>query len=232
MDLIPNTPLSEEEIGELDVFLMSDATPDDCMDIVALDGFLTALVIGPKLVLPSVWRPLVWGGEEAPAFESSVQAERIIGLDMRRYNEICRMFDDNGTGFAPLLYAQEVGKETQWNGEDWCAGFMYAVDLSFGDWQPLFDDEHSGVLLAPIHTLGTEAGWKELDASADPETACEAALEALGPSIAAIADYWPNIVASKKADLRTPARRPGRNDACPCGSGRKFKKCCAAGSTI
>jgi SEC-C motif-containing protein len=22
--------------------------------------------------------------------------------------------------------------------------------------------------------------------------------------------------------------KPGRNDACPCGSGRKFKKCCAA----
>ena len=22
--------------------------------------------------------------------------------------------------------------------------------------------------------------------------------------------------------------RPGRNDPCPCGSGKKFKKCCAA----
>jgi hypothetical protein len=87
MNLIPDRPPSEEEIGELDVFLMSDATPDDCMDIVALDGFLTALVIGPKLVPPSVWLPLVWGDEEAPAFESSVQAERIIGLVMRRYDE-------------------------------------------------------------------------------------------------------------------------------------------------
>jgi uncharacterized protein len=227
MNLIPNTPLSDDEIGELAIFLMSDATPGDCMDIVALDGFLTALVIGPKLVLPSVWLPLIWGGEEDPGFESSVQAERIIGLVMRRYNEICRMFDDHGSGFAPLLYAQEVGKETQWNGEDWCAGFMDAVDLSFGDWQPLFDDEPNGALLAPILILGTEAGWEELDASADPETACEAALEALGPSMAAIADYWrTRTVASKKADLRTRARRPGRNDPCPCGSGRKFKQCC------
>lgn len=24
----------------------------------------------------------------------------------------------------------------------------------------------------------------------------------------------------------------GRNDPCPCGSGRKFKKCCYAGSTM
>lgn len=26
-----------------------------------------------------------------------------------------------------------------------------------------------------------------------------------------------------------PAAPPGRNDPCPCGSGRKFKKCCGAG---
>jgi SEC-C motif-containing protein len=27
-------------------------------------------------------------------------------------------------------------------------------------------------------------------------------------------------------DVTTEALKPGRNDACPCGSGRKFKKCC------
>ena len=64
MDVIPDTPLSNAEIRELDIFLMSDATPDECMDIVALDGFLTALAIGPELVSPSVWLPLVWGGEK------------------------------------------------------------------------------------------------------------------------------------------------------------------------
>lgn len=33
-------------------------------------------------------------------------------------------------------------------------------------------------------------------------------------------------------DIHPPARRavaPGRNEACPCGSGRKYKRCCAAG---
>ncbi|MEA4847920.1 MAG: SEC-C metal-binding domain-containing protein, partial [Clostridiaceae bacterium] len=24
------------------------------------------------------------------------------------------------------------------------------------------------------------------------------------------------------------AREPGRNDPCPCGSGKKYKKCCGA----
>nr|WP_238346205.1 SEC-C metal-binding domain-containing protein [Luteimonas saliphila] len=34
---------------------------------------------------------------------------------------------------------------------------------------------------------------------------------------------------------QAPRRReavPGRNDPCPCGSGRKYKKCCGAGVTL
>ena len=42
-----NEPLSDREITELDDFLMSDATPEECMDIAALDGFSTSLAIGP-----------------------------------------------------------------------------------------------------------------------------------------------------------------------------------------
>ena len=32
----------------------------------------------------------------------------------------------------------------------------------------------------------------------------------------------------KTAPLRREAPRVGRNEPCPCGSGRKFKKCCGA----
>ncbi len=85
------TPLSAAEIGELDAFLMSEATSDECMDIGTLDGFLTALVVGPGLVAPSVWLPLVWGGTNEPVFESPEQAERIIGLLLRRMNTISRI---------------------------------------------------------------------------------------------------------------------------------------------
>ena len=84
-------------------------------------------------------------------------------------------------------------------------------------------------LLAPILTQGTEVGWEELDAAADPEAVSEAALEALGPSVEAIAAYWRlrwrmNVVASKDANLRARALRPGRNDRCPCGNGAQAQE--------
>jgi len=180
MDAILKTPLGEEEIHELEVFLMSDATPDDCMDIVTLDGFLTALAVGPELVPTSEWLPCIWGGQEEPVFESSAQAERIMAILMRRFNDICRMLGEHGTGFEPLLYKREVKGETVLIGEDWCVGFMEAVDLSVDEWQPLFDAKPDCASLAPILILGTDVGWEELEASADPDGECEAALEALG----------------------------------------------------
>ena len=44
-----DAPLSDQEIDEFDIFLESEARPHKCMSITALDGFLTALAIGPSL---------------------------------------------------------------------------------------------------------------------------------------------------------------------------------------
>ena len=66
-----------EMIEELDEFLMSDQTPDDCMQLSDLDGFLTGIVVGPELIMPSEWTPVIWHGGE-PEFEDIEQAERII----------------------------------------------------------------------------------------------------------------------------------------------------------
>jgi hypothetical protein len=64
MNVILDTPLSNEEIDEIDAFLLSDATPDDCMDIVTIDGFLTALVI------PN-WCRLAYGSRSSGAASGS-----------------------------------------------------------------------------------------------------------------------------------------------------------------
>jgi uncharacterized protein len=222
------TPLSPTEISELDAFLMSEATSDECMDIVTLDGFLTALVVGPGLIRPNVWLPVVWGDASDPAFDSAQQAERVIGLILRRMNAICAMFGEHATRFEPLLYEREVEGGALWSADDWCWGFMRAIELSFEDWDPLFADQSNRVLVVPILMLGTEEGLDEIDAAADPEAEYESALEMLETSVIAIEAYWR---LRRQGKLPAPAaRKPGRNETCTCGSGRKFKKCCAASS--
>jgi hypothetical protein len=49
------------------------------------------------------------------------------------------------------------------------------------------------------------------------------ATELIAPSVVLIDRFW-------KARRQPPARKAktGRNDLCPCGSGRKYKRCCGA----
>jgi uncharacterized protein len=60
--------------GGLDRFLMSDRSPPDSMMLSDLDGFLSGIAVGPELVLPSEWLPLVWDGE-APEFADESEAK-------------------------------------------------------------------------------------------------------------------------------------------------------------
>ena len=221
------TPLSDAEIGELDAFLMSEATSDECMDLVTLDGFLTALVVGPRLVAPSLWLPVVWGATSEPVFESKHQAERIISLLLRRMNMITSMFGENG-GFEPLIYEREVKGAPLWLADDWCFGFMRAMELDDGAWDPLFDDKTNRVLLVPILMLGTQEGLDQIDAAEDPASEYTAAVNMLHLSVESIYVYW-RLPIEKRAATRA-SQKLARNDPCPCGSGRKFKKCCALAS--
>jgi len=82
-------PLDRVDLEALDRFLMSDRSPSDSMMLSDLDGFLTGIVIGPELVLPSEWLPLVWGGE-APEFADESEAKAVLAAIMARYNEFLR----------------------------------------------------------------------------------------------------------------------------------------------
>ncbi len=53
--------LSPQELDELAGLLVSDATPDECMNISELDGFLTALAIGPRWTPADEWLPYRMG---------------------------------------------------------------------------------------------------------------------------------------------------------------------------
>ena len=52
---VSSGPLSDKEIAELDKFLLDEEGLDEAMDVCILDGFLCAVLSGPKLILPSEW---------------------------------------------------------------------------------------------------------------------------------------------------------------------------------
>ncbi|MBR9972120.1 UPF0149 family protein [Magnetospirillum sulfuroxidans] len=212
----------EAEIEALDQFLMSDLSPENCMMLCDLDGFLTGIAIGPELIMPSEWLPVIWGGEE-PAFDDVTQAQAIIGTIMARYNEILSQVAD-GT-VAPIIMETPGGEVIA---ADWAEGFMQAVTLRPAAWKPLLTSDKNVELMLPILALCCDDdGEPLLDLPQDVEDRLFAeAGDIIPETVLAIADYWR---ATQTAPVRqSSGPKVGRNDPCPCGSGKKFKRCCGA----
>src|SRR5271163_3487829 len=90
---IKSRPLIDQEIEELDAFLLSDDGLENAMDVSGLDGVLCAVLSGPNVIMPSEWMRWVWDsteGKQSPKFTSEKQAQRILDLLMRHANDCLR----------------------------------------------------------------------------------------------------------------------------------------------
>ena len=106
-----NQPLAETEFNELDEFLAEAANEDTSMDVSTLEGFLTAIAIGPRMVPPSDWLPWVWDmkdGDVAANFASEAQASRIMSLVLRHYNHLIHTFNTDPAAFEPIFWFRQT----------------------------------------------------------------------------------------------------------------------------
>jgi hypothetical protein len=89
----------------------------------------------------------------------------------------------------------------------------------------LLESEEDRQLLAPIIAhLHDDDGDPIIDGDLDDIGQLRReATELIGPCVVRIDCFW-------KARRRPPGGKPkpGRNDPSPCGSGRKYKRCCGA----
>ncbi len=227
-----STPLSEEELDLLDNFLLSrleehannDDQDEGIFDLSTLDGYFTAIVSGPKMIPPSRWLPGVWGDFE-PQWENEAAFEGLLTLLLRHMNSIASHLMNEPDTFEPLFMEHEIDGKTYSVVDEWCYGYMRGVDMDVEEWS--IDDPVMQILLTPINIFGTEGGWEKLKAFNENET--ENIRSAITPNIREIYGYW---LTYREQDM--PAHLPvkrnepriGRNDPCPCGSGKKYKKCC------
>lgn len=222
-------PLTDKEFDELDRFLLSDRCADDCMTMDSLHGFLTALVVGPEEVLLAEWLPHVWGGpdSQAPTFKSDKECERIVGLIARYMNEIAITLEVAPKEFEPLFCEHEWEGRKVADGEAWAWGFWEGMSLREEAWQPIWSSELAP-LMRPIYLLGAEEIEEdELPLVDDPLKCHKLAIE-IEASIPEIYRFWLPLRKSAVQTVQRETAKIGRNDDCPCGSGKKFKKCCGA----
>lgn len=172
----------------LDEYLSSDASPEDCMQLSDLDGFLTGVVVGPELIMPSEWLLVIWGGDP-PDFENDELADLILGTIIGRYNEINQSLTADPPELQPIFWQAEDGVVIA---GDWAEGFMDAMRLRPVEWAEMLNDEDAGRPLIPIIALvGDEEGKPILGAKTEKQMQLNAeTTDLISSCVIEIDAYW------------------------------------------
>ncbi len=212
------------ELDCLEELLDSEVFADGTMRLDEIQAFLCAVVSGPVAVAPEDWLGEILGGGEGS--QERAEAEALL---LRLRDEI--VFDlGNQDCVAPILYPLEEASDED-DYAAWADAYVYGCGLS-GDWFELAGKHGDDLaeLLEPLFLLnGTlredvEASGERWFSPAEEARVVAEVREGLPDIVQALYDFW-----RTKAGIATVRRedpKVGRNDPCPCGSGRKFKQCC------
>jgi uncharacterized protein len=221
-------PLNDEEFEYLDDFLLERIEDDadthgkdeGVLGISELDGLFTAIVSGPMMIPPSLWISAVWGDFELE-WESGEEFEKMFSLMTRHMNGIVSTLMEQPGSFEPVFLSG--GQNDSLIVDEWCEGYARGIALAASEWE--MDGPDMKVLLAPILAFTEQAGWPAHDFKGARLRKLQ---NAITPNVREIHAYWlqRRSVESTSQPIRRDAERVGRNDPCPCGSGKKYKKCC------
>ncbi len=209
---------------------------DDVMDVSAADGYLTALALLPDMPTDETIYAPIFSFDEDHALTDEEKA--VLPLLQKNY-QLTKVALDAGHGFEPIIFpfiddndkpilnAEGVAAVGTWvtgfysGMSTWAADELEADPESFAPVLRFleaedFDEEHREEAATLIND------FKALDTKHKVNTLIEA-LQLIVESVYAL---------KKSLNPNTPlvknAPEVGRNDPCPCGSGKKYKKCCGA----
>lgn len=191
-----------------------------------LDGFLTGLVVCPENVPTAEWMTVVWGVEAdgLPPFEDPLDVQWFANAVAARRDEIAR---DLARGrLQPILDVDERDGEILW--EYWVDGFAEAMSLRPDALEALTKVREASAPWSCLKTL-IEVARDESDLdSVEINALQDRAVTHLVDAVQRL--YAASTVAASRSPtvaVATTAAKPGRNDPCLCGSGKKRKRCCA-----
>lgn len=223
--------LSDDEFSELEEMLVSDDVPADCMNLEMLDGYLAAVIAGPVVQAPADWLAAVWSADaDEASFGSASAARSALAMVLRYHNEIAATIALGEDGWDPFCYSPE-GKDAPPLGDEWIAGFEQGLETWPADWRERLTEDDAEIADGLIERAF--APW----ASDEEEGDLEVRLGWLAESAQAVRGLYAHwrelglpapLPVSVDAPGTSQSGGPGRNDPCPCGSGKKYKKCCGA----
>lgn len=222
------------------------------LDLEGLDGLIAANACGPRDTPPMQVFAAAFEGGEFPDFASAKDGGDFVSLALRRMNEYVRfcglergqltvenilvptLLEVSEDAVATALEwtpdaaaaSEGVRRPGRWQGQAWARGFMRAHLAYPESWIPFDRSEDGPLRLAPLMLLDVGYNPDHPEQKLDTETWIT-----MLPLMVRDIDAFFREQFVRQNRTRATYRAPpkvGRNDSCPCGGGRKYKRCCGA----
>ena len=230
-------PLSNEKLDRLEILLEEPAL-EDSLRLDEVQAYLCAALSGPRPLEDEQWLADILGNEAALETSAGKEAAALIV----EFAETLKAELASGDPLTMFLYPESDEEGSQNDFASWCQAYLAGVDAAEEDWfEALGDAEDADEeteeeiswldsSLFPLMVLTGDAEaaareydeeWPEGEELEEIITDCQAILP---QAVTDIYLFWQ----AKRGvpSLRRDEAKVGRNDPCPCGSGKKFKQCC------
>ncbi len=206
-------------------------------------GFISAIASSPDQVKPSEWiKQLIKTPDKSPQFESEEQAKSFSSSLIAWWSRCITLFDHGGTLELPPKLGITPGGKPNKALIEFAKGYLKGYNWLSKTWQTMLPENNpeairslsvlNFILARFVNEKETLKTHAELFEQLPDLEGCFKALPGL---ISAVGMLGKDIATSSvqvESDnssaipIKNATRSIGRNDTCPCGSGKKFKKCC------
>jgi uncharacterized protein len=229
--------LNDAELDELAELLGATPEPLTPLDVLMLDGYLAGVLVQPRVVPIDEWLPPVFDFERR-ALPDSTGADwlaRCKTLIERRRDALNAGISEDGFFDPVIVDIDQLPPASEYEVQSpvsrallpWSAGFQWAQEC-FPDLEETTDDAVGAALSRIYRHLPAQADEdKALIAVLDREQPLKDLDDGIADLVNATVELW-DLTAKQRfavATIKRDAPKVGRNDPCPCGSGKKFKAC-------
>lgn len=220
---------SDQELERLSALLHALPIENMPMTLSELDGYVVGVLACPDMIPPSEWISHVWGETGEANFPDQKTAEATVGAVMAHYNSVAEAMT-RSPWIEPIYEVDPNSDEVMW--EPWIDGFTRAMGLRPDAWDRLLAQADEETRTTMIFLMALQEIYTDHSKFTDEEID-EIDLEApnLIPNCVATILYQsrPELSRMEPANRSempfNAGPRPGRNDPCSCGAGRKYKQC-------
>ncbi len=213
--------LRESDLDRLEKYLDDPERAEVTLPLDAVQGLFSAIACATPPVSRAKWLPAILGASIAAGGPEDIEP---IAQLLERFAEDTARQLNAGEGFDFILYG---GEEEDFS--SWADGYLAGVDLIEPPWDEETEPDDLDKMLFPFLALTGQAkelaleNGEEWMSEADEAKMLAEIREGLGDHVIDVRLYW--FEKSIPPTVKREGPKVGRNDPCPCGSGKKYKSC-------